>query len=87
MSDYDFIRGVVAMGFLVASAFFFRFWRESRDRLFALFAVAFLLLTVNRVLLTVFHEDREYSPTLYLLRLLAFLIILAAIIDKNLRRT
>lgn len=87
MIEYDFIRGAVAMGFLVASAFFFRFWRESRDRLFALFALAFLLICTNRILLMAMHEDHENSPALYLVRLLAFLIILTAIIDKNLRRT
>lgn len=87
MTDHDFIRGAVAMGFLIISAFFLRFWRQSRDRLFALFAVAFILLATNRILLTIFHEDREYSPTLYIVRLLAFLIILLAIVDKNLRKT
>jgi hypothetical protein len=87
MIAYDFIRGAVAMGFLIAAGFFFRFWRESRDRLFALFAVAFLLLCGNRVLLAVLHEEQENSIAPYVVRLLAFVIILAAIIDKNLRRT
>jgi hypothetical protein len=84
---HDFIRGAIAMGFLVAAGFFFRFWRESRDRLFMLFASAFLLLAVNRLLLMLFHEDQETTLGPYVIRLLAFMIILAAIIDKNLRRT
>jgi len=75
------------MGFLVAMGFFFRFWRESRDRLFALFALAFMLLAANRVLLVMLQEDREASLAPYVVRLLAFIIIVAAIIDKNVRRT
>ncbi len=84
---HDFVRGAIAMGFLVAAGFFFRFWRESRDRLFMLFASAFLLLAVNRLLLMLLHEDQETSLGPYVIRLLAFMIILAAIIDKNFRRT
>jgi hypothetical protein len=84
---HDFILGAVAMGFLIAAVFFFRFWRESRDRLFALFASAFLLLAFNRVLLVILHEDQEVSLAPYIIRLLAFIVILAAILDKNLRRT
>ena len=73
------------MGFLVASGFFLRFWQESRDRLFALFAGAFLLLAVNRVLLVMFQaQESNLAP--YVLRLLAFLLILTAIVDKNLRK-
>jgi hypothetical protein len=83
----DFLRGAVAMGFLVATAFFLRFWRESRDRLFALFAVAFLLLATNRLLLVLLQEQRETSLAPYVVRLLAFAIILVAILDKNFRRT
>ena len=83
----DFLRGAVAMGFLVASGFFFRFWRRSHDRLFAMFAGAFLLLALNRILLDVLHEQEEYSLSPYLVRLLAFALILIAVVDKNLRKT
>jgi hypothetical protein len=82
----DFLKGALAMGFLVASGFFFRFWRETRDRLFVLFAVAFLLLAINRLQLFLLHEDREASLGPYVVRLLAFTIIATAIVDKNLRR-
>lgn len=75
------------MGFLVAGGFFFRFWRESRDRLFAWFALAFLLLASNRLLLVLLREEREASLAPYVVRLLAFIIIMYAIVDKNVRRT
>ena len=77
-----FMNGAVAMGCVVAGLFFLRFWRKSHDRLFILFAIAFWLLGINRVALT-FVEADETRTYLYMVRLLAFLIILLAIIDKN----
>ncbi|HEY3931809.1 MAG TPA: DUF5985 family protein [Verrucomicrobiae bacterium] len=73
------------MGFLVAANFFFRFWRESRDRLFLFFAVSFLLQAVNWPLYTVFNQIHDVA--FLWLRLLAYAIIIIAIVDKNLRRT
>lgn len=87
MMIHEFVRGMVAMGFAIAGLFFLRFWRESRDRLFALFSLAFVVLALNRLVLTLFHELDEQSLTPYLVRLAAFLIILAAIADKNMRET
>lgn len=81
----DFIRGAVAMGFLVAAGYFFRFWRETRDRLFLLFAAAFVLISANNVLQTVINETVRNNILPYVIRLLAFLIIATAIIDKNVR--
>lgn len=81
------ISGAVAMGFAAAGLFFLRFWWESRDRLFVLFAVAFLFLAAGRVLLSVLYDLGEERILLYLIRLMGFLIILAAIVDKNLRRS
>lgn len=81
----DFIRGAVAMGFLVAAGYFFRFWRETRDRLFLLFAAAFVLISANNVLQTVMNETVRNNILPYVIRLLAFLIIATAIIDKNVR--
>jgi hypothetical protein len=75
--------GAIAMGFLVAGLFFLRFWRETRDRLFALFAVSFLVLAVNRVGLGLAGGLGEARDYMYWVRLLAFALILAAILDKN----
>lgn len=83
----DVMRGAVAMGFAVAALFFLRYWHVSRDRIFAFFAAAFAVLTINRVLLALFIEHREHTTLLYSVRLIAFVLILAAIVDKNLRRT
>lgn len=77
------ISGAIVMGYAVVGLFFLRFWRQSRDRLFGFFALAFFVLGVQRLLLALTTQTNEGSLPLYVIRLLAFLIILAAIIDKN----
>ena len=80
-----FLAGAVSAGFLVAGLFFLRFWRRSRDGLFAAFAIAFWLLGLNQALLTFSSVPAEERTWLFLLRLAAFVLILAAIWRKNAR--
>ncbi len=77
------VSGAILMGYLVAGLYFLRFWRDTRDRLFLIFAVAFVILGVQRVALVLTREMLETQTGLYLLRLFAFLLILGAIVDKN----
>ena len=77
------ISGAIAMGYAVAGLFFFRFWRETRDRLFLIFGGAFWILGVQRLALVLSRDMVEDDTGLYLVRLFAFLLILAAIVDKN----
>ena len=80
---YVFLSGAVTMGFAIAGIFFLRFWRRTRDTLFLAFAVAFALLGLNQALLVLAPVPTEERSLLYLLRLLAFAIIIAAIVRKN----
>jgi len=75
------LAGALAMGFAVAALFFLRFWRESRDRLFLLFSAAFFLLGLDRVI----ASATAVGDAVYLIRLLAFVLIVAAVLDKNRR--
>lgn len=77
------VSGAILMGYLLAGLFFLRFWRDTRDRLFLSFAVAFVILGVQRVALVLTREMLETQTGLYLIRLFAFLLILGAIVDKN----
>lgn len=77
------ISGAILMGYLVAGLFFLRFWRDTRDRLFLIFAVAFVILGAQRLALVLTREMLETQTGLYVVRLFAFLLILGAIIDKN----
>jgi hypothetical protein len=82
----QFLLGAVAMASLVAAAFFWRFWRQTHDRFFLLFAAAFLLEAINRTTLAAIGSvTEEQEPLFYLVRLFSFVLILIAIVDKNLR--
>ena len=81
-----FLSGAVTMGALVASLFFLRFWRRTSDRFFLAFAVAFFLLALNQALARWLGAADERIGYTYLLRVVAFALILAAIIDKNFSR-
>ena len=81
-----FLSGAIFMVCLTIALFFFRFWRRTSDRLFLAFGVAFLLLMVERIVLVAIDASHEFAPYVYLVRLLAFMLIIAAIVDKNRRR-
>jgi alpha-D-ribose 1-methylphosphonate 5-triphosphate synthase subunit PhnI len=80
----DFLAGAVTLGYAVAAVFFLRFWRKTADRLFLSFALAFTLLAVNQVLAAILEAGDERTPYVYSLRVLGFLLILWAIVEKNL---
>jgi Family of unknown function (DUF5985) len=82
----EFLSGAVTMGFLVAAGFFARFWRDTGDRLFVAFAVAFALLALNQALAQWLGAADERVAYTYLLRVVGFVLILAAIVDKNVSR-
>lgn len=79
------VQSMLAGASLVAAAaislFFLRFWRKTGDRLFGYFSLAFLLLGVERLRLV--WATTEVATPFYLIRLVAFLVILFAILDKN----
>jgi hypothetical protein len=79
----DAIIGAVAMASFVTCLFFIHFWQETRDRLFLFFAIAFGTDAATRSLLAMGSIAQEHEPFFYLARLVTFLLIIAAIIDKN----
>ena len=83
MNILSFLYGATAMAACAIALFFFRFWRETRDRLFLLFSLAFLVFAVNRAAMAFVHVAAENVPYLYALRLVAFALIAFAIVDKN----
>lgn len=77
------LTGAIAVGWLVAGLFFFRFWRQTRDRFFLFFALSFWIEGANRFVLSRQAGPGEDDPVYYLIRLLAYALIIAAIVDKN----
>ena len=78
-----FPQGMLAMACLVAALFFLRFWRGTRDRLFVIFAVAFVLMCATRILSAALGPTHVHSGYIYTIRFVAYLLIVAAIVDKN----
>ena len=83
MTLYDFLSGAVAFGFFVCGLFFLRFWRRTHDGLFMSFALAFGLLGLGQSVLALGSIPTEERGSLYLIRLVAFAIIIFAIARKN----
>ncbi len=79
----DFVSGATMAAAVVIAVIFFRYWRQTRDRLFLGFALGFAVFSASRLILAFLDEDDEGRIFVYGLRLLAFLLILAAIVDKN----
>jgi hypothetical protein len=82
----QFLFGAIFFGFALASLFFLRFWKKSHDPLFLLFALAFALLASERIVLAFVPARDEFKPYVYLIRLSAYALILAAIMNKNRRK-
>jgi uncharacterized membrane protein HdeD (DUF308 family) len=78
-----FLLGVLATMFLAASLFFVRFWLETRDSFFLAFAASFTVEGLSQVVAVFQPKPSESSPWIYVVRLLAMLLILAAILKKN----
>lgn len=79
--------GLLAMASVVAALFFLRFWRVTRERLFAFFSLAFAGLGATWLGLAIINHpaDEAQQEYAYIVRLVAFVILLIGIIDKNRR--
>ena len=82
----EFMLGAISVAAALIGLFFLRFWRRGRDRFFLLFAFAFWIEGLARVQEALFESMHSDVPAVYLVRLVAYLLILLAIVDKNLSR-
>ena len=82
----DLFTGAICMGSLLIALFFLRFWRDSGDRFFLYFAASFFIEGLHRLYSALHDAGGEDSPLHYLIRLLAYGLILWAILEKNLPR-
>lgn len=78
-----FLLGVISTASLAAGMFFLKFWRDTRDSFFLLFAASFILEAFNRAAFLLLQRPNEGHPSIYLVRLLSFILILVAILRKN----
>jgi hypothetical protein len=77
------MQGMCAAIAMAVGLSFLSFWKRSRDRLFLYFAIAFWLMGSSWVLLGLIAPEADNRLYVYGLRLLAFLLVIVAIVDKN----
>ena len=78
-----FLLGVIVTASLAASAFFLKFWRQTHDKLFLGFSAAFAIEGINRLAFLFLDHPSEGNPLIHTIRLFSYLLILAAIVNKN----
>jgi NADH:ubiquinone oxidoreductase subunit 3 (subunit A) len=76
-----FLNGIIFASAFAATVFFFNSWKKTRDQLFLCFSLAFALFGIERIVLSFWSIGLKYD--VYLIRLVAFLLILIAIGLKN----
>jgi uncharacterized protein DUF5985 len=86
MAMIDFLSGAVTLAYVIAAFYFLGFWQRTHDRLFASFALAFALLGLNQFVVFLLGAADERGNYAYVLRVLGFVLILLAIVDKNFGR-
>jgi len=79
----SFASGIISAGYLACGLFFLRFWSRSRDFLFLAFAAAFWLLALNVALVVLIPQPDEDRSWYYLIRVVAYVLIVTAIVRKN----
>jgi hypothetical protein len=78
-----FLRGATAMGCAAAALVFLRFYRQSIDRFFLFFSLAFVILAIDYAVLGLVSVATEWRVYVFTFRLAAFVLILLAIGQKN----
>jgi hypothetical protein len=80
----DFLLGATTTANMVLALIFLRFYRRVRDRFFLYFTAAFALEGVSQLCIWAFGPYIEHGVTVFVIRLVAYSLILLAILDKNL---
>lgn len=81
------ILGAIAVSSAVLGLFFLRFWILTRDQLFIMFSCAFFLDAISRILTALIAMVSDEHPLIYILRLLAYGLIIGAVAQKNLKKS
>lgn len=79
----ELLSGILTAGYALAGLHFLKFRQKTGDRLFLIFAIAFWVLAIQRVSLVLLSDVEEAIVYLYMLRVVAFVLIIGAIVDKN----
>ncbi len=78
-----FLLGVVATLYAISGLFFLKFWRRTRDSLFLAFGASFLIQGINSASRALMPEPNQGSLGSFVIGLAASLLLVIAIIRKN----
>jgi peptidoglycan/LPS O-acetylase OafA/YrhL len=84
MNHLTYMHGALTTLCVIAALFFVRLWRRARERFYLFFAIAFGLMAALWVV-SASGQVGEHALWPYATRLVAFLVIIVAIVDKNRR--
>lgn len=80
---HQFLLGALTIASWMTALFFLRFWRQSGDRLLLVFATAFFVLGIDSGVRGIWEPSSDVRHYYFLIRLLAFVLLIGGIIDKN----
>lgn len=80
-----FLSGAILTTSWVIGLFFLRFWLSTRDGFFLFFALSFWIFGTSHLVLLL-SGSRDGPAEYYLLRVVAYSLIVAAILRKNRKR-
>lgn len=78
-----FLNGATAMACIAIGVFFYRYWRESADRLFLCLSAAFGVFAINYAMLGILPLADERRVYAFVLRLVGFGAILLGLALKD----
>ena len=78
-----FLHGAITLACLLIGLKFLKFWQVTRDRFFLWFVAAFWVFSVGWIIRSFAVTASEDIHLVYVPRLLGFVLIIAAILDKN----
>lgn len=78
-----FVAGADTIGYLVAGFLYLRVWKKLGDYIFAVLALAFMLLAANELVMVVGYLRGHTTVVAELFRLSAFGLLVAAIVTKS----
>ena len=80
-----FLQGAITLACFAIGIKFLKYWRLSRDRFFVWFAIAFWMFGTGWILRVFLPDIGEHGYLVFVPRVLGFVLILIAILDKNRR--
>ena len=83
----NFLLGFIAACSLIAGFFFLRFYRSTRDPLFLAFLIFFVVQGCTNAAILELSQPNLGTPMIFLVRLLSVLVVLAAILWKNVAKS